>query len=269
MSKKIHQTLAIMAGILTCMGGLFAHTPYMLPNSFSTSSAEKLTVISSFTEEFFVPDFKVDSEDFHMLLPDGSRVEFANVAFFEQVTVLESPLEKEGTYLLSTGKRLGRKFKMKRVGDGWDYIRRTSENETEEVLEGVETADFQSQTVAEAYVTKGAPSTEVLNPTGIGLEIVPLTHPSEVYFEEEFNLKIQFNGKVLAGHHLNLFREGGSYEEPKYTQEVISDEEGKITVVLDKPGVYLIMTRYQDIAPEEAETPYRSYTIALTFEAVR
>ncbi len=269
MCSHLKQWVTLWVGLITCVGSIQAHTPYLLPNSFSTSSAEKLTAISSFTEEFFVPDFKVESDDFHLLLPDGSRVNYSNVTIVDQLTVLETGLDVDGTYLLSTGNRLGRKFKMKRVDGAWDYLRRNHDGETEEAPEGVETADFQSQTVAVAYVTKGAPTAEVLSAAGVGLELVPVTHPSEVYFEESFELKLLFNGEPLSGHELNVFREGGSYEEPKYKRLVSSDEKGIVSVSFDQPGVCLIMTRHQGRAPEGSEAPYRSYTIALTFEAIR
>lgn len=216
-----------------------------------------------------MPDFKVESDDFHLILPDGSRSGYGNVVMFDQVTILENALEEEGTYRLSTGDRLGRKFKMKRVEEGWDYVRRGEEGEPEVVPEGVETAEFQSQTVAVAYVSKGAPTATVLKQSGSGLEIAPITHPSEIYLDEGFEFGLTFNGKPLKGHEMFVYRQGGSYEEPEYEVKATTSKKGVISLTFDRPGVYVVMTRLQDKAPAGAETPYRSYTISLTFEVQR
>ena len=270
--KKITQTTVAMA--TTCfIGGvaLTAHTSYILPNVFSTSKGERMTASSSFTEEFFVPDFKVDSDDFHLILPSGEKADYGNIAIFDQLTVLESALNEDGTYRFSTGDRLGRKFKMKFVDGAWDYMARgMGENAKSDFIpEGAKVADFQSQTVAVAYVTKGAPTGAALKQKGSGLEILPVTHPSEVYVGEPFEFVLTFNGKPMKGHEISVFRQGGKYEEPHYKLNVMSKKKGKISVVFEKPGVYIAMTRHQDKAPEGSETPYRSYTISLTFEVQR
>ncbi|MDE0770079.1 MAG: DUF4198 domain-containing protein [Opitutaceae bacterium] len=270
--KKITEMTAAI-GVACLIGGtsLLAHTPYVLPNVFSTSKGEKVTAMSSFTEEFFVPDFKVESEDFHLVLPSGERAEYGNIGIFDQLTILENSLEEEGTYRLSTGDRLGRKFKMKFVDGAWDYVARgMGENaKADPIPKGVKVAEFQSQTVAVAYVTKGVPTQGALKQSGSGLEIVPTTHPSEVYVKEPFKFVLTFNGKAVKGHEMSIFRQGGEYEEPKYKVETVTGKKGNVSAVFDEPGVYVVMTRHKDLAPEGSETPYRSYTISLTFEVQR
>ncbi|MFL3656697.1 MAG: DUF4198 domain-containing protein [Opitutales bacterium] len=270
--KKIIRTTVAMA--TTCfIGGatLLAHTSYVLPNVFSTSKGERMTAVASFTENFFVPDFKVESDDFHLILPSGDKADYGNIAIFDQLTVLESALNEDGTYRFSTGDRLGRKFKMMFVDGAWDYVGSSmgEDAKSDPIPEGVKVADFQTQTVAIAYVTKGAPTQPALEQKGSGLEILPVTHPSEVYVEEPFEFILTFNGKPMNGHEISIFRQGASYEEPKYKLKVMSKRKGKISVVFDEPGVYVAMTRHQDRAPEGSETPYRSYTISLTFEVQR
>lgn len=271
MKKTIKSTVAIGAACIIGGVSLFAHTPYVLPNAFSTSKGKKVTAVSSFTEEFFVPDFKVESDDFHLVLPDGTRSEYGNTVVLDQVTVLENELETEGTYRLSTGDRLGRKFTMKRVEDGWDYIRggMGEGGERETIPEGVETAEFQSHTVAVAYVTKGAPTQDAVGQTGTGLEIVPITHPSEIYVDDGFELQLTFNGDPVKKHEMKVYRQGGKYEEPNYEIVTSTNKKGKVSLEFGEPGVYVVMTRHQDEAPGGSETPYRSYTISLTFEVQR
>ncbi|MEM9159030.1 MAG: DUF4198 domain-containing protein [Verrucomicrobiota bacterium] len=270
--KKISKVTAAL--IVACLIGgasLLAHSPFVLPNVFSTSKGTKVTVVSSFTEEFFVPDYKMESEDFHFVLPDGTRSEYGNMAIFDQLTILENSLETEGTYRFSTGNRLGRKFKMKKVDGDWDYLRRERKEDGSYVYnaDGAETADFQTQTVAVAYVTKGVPTQTVLQQSGVGLEIVPLTHPSEVFVDDGFDFQLTFNGEAVKKQEMKVYRQGGSYEEPKYELIVETNKKGMASIEFEEPGVYVVMTRYRDVAPEGAETPYRSYTTTLSFEVLR
>ncbi len=248
-----------------------AHTSFVMPNVFSTSSAKRVTAITSFTEDFFQPEVNVESDDFHVLLPDGHRADFAGVNVLSQLTVLETPLDADGTYRLTTGSRLGRKFQMKQVDGGWDYIRRMGgeRGEPEVLPEGTVTGEFQTETVAMAYVSKGAPTAAAFKPSGRGLEILPQTHPSEIYVDQGFAFTLLFNGQPLADHVLTLYRQGGGYDDPAFEAEVTTGADGTVTLPFKAAGIYGLMTRHQGASPAGAETPYRSYTVALTFEVQR
>jgi len=269
-SVRLVRRAVASAGCAAVMtGSALAHTPYILPNAFSPSYARMVTAEASFAESFFAPEFAIDSDAFHVVLPDGSRDAFDTEHHFEQLVVLEEALEMEGTYRLTTGPRAGRKFPMRRVDGVWAYLDRDENGEYVAPGAGVETAEFQTLTVAEAYVTKGPPTAPSLAVRGEGLEIHPLTHPSEVYLGEGFELEILFNGEPVPQAGLNLYRADGDYEEPHFHQTAETDAEGLATLRFDRAGVYLVMLRHRAEAPDGAETPYRSYTSSLTFEVVR
>jgi hypothetical protein len=258
---------SFFATLLT--GAALAHTPYILPNEFSTSSARLVTAQASFAETFFQPDVAINSDFFHVIHPDGHRDDFDTHAAFQQVVILEETLSAEGTYRLSTGPRAGRKFPMRKVGDTWAYLERGDDGQFIQPEAGVETTEFQTLTVAEAYVTKGAPSEAALAVLGEGLEIHPLTHPSEIYLDEEFELKILFNGIPIPGVEFSLYRADGKYEDPNFRQKHTTNDQGQAALSFADAGIYLVMLRYRAKAPTDAETPYRSYTTSLTFEVVR
>ena len=68
---------------------------------------------------------------------------------------------------------------------------------------------------------------------------------------------------------MEIKRQGGTYETPKYERHVEADDSGIVSLSFDKPGKYLLMTRHAVDAPEGAETDERSYTTSLTFEVAR
>lgn len=256
-------TLAAMAGLC---GAAHAHTSYMLPNVFVTTDGQYVTLQASFTEDPFVPEIAVQSDDYHVILPDGSRSEYDAITPFRQLVILEDQLEGEGTYRYTTGIRLGRSSKKALVDGEWQAIfgpdAKVPENATEII-------SSQTETVADAYVTKGASTWDAVNlPLG-RLVIKPVTHPSEIYLGDGFEFQILFDGEPLAGQSIEVKRQGGSYGEPKYERHVETGEDGRLTLTFDEPGKHLIMTRHAADAPDGAETDERSYTTSLTFEVAR
>ena len=257
----------LLAGTATLLSGATAaaHTSYMLPSVFNTSEGQLVTVQCSFTEDFPTPEIAVNSDDYHVVLPDGSRDPFDTRTDLRQLVVLENGLESEGTYRLSTGVRLGRKSRRALVDGEWVPVfgpdAEVPENATE-----VKSA--QTETVADVYVSKGAPSWDAISPIG-RLAFVPKTHPNEIFSGEAFDVSVSFDGAPLIGHNMSIYKAGGHYEEPQFGIEQMTDDEGEISLIIDEPGVYMLMTRHRADAPEGAETDERGYTTSLTFEVMK
>lgn len=256
-----------LAGALAIAGPALAHTSYLKPNFFSSSRAELVTLEASFTENFSNPEVAVKSQDWRFYLPDGSEGEYDKIVSLKQLTVIEQELSQDGTYRFSTGERLGRTGRMYEMPDG--ELKPMTDEERNELPKpkGAKVVTTQTATVADVYVTKGAPTQEVLE-TAIGrLRIEPVTHPSEIYLDEGFSFRLTFDGKALAGNEMELSRDGGAYADDKGERRFKSDD-GVTTISFDKPGMYLLMTRHRAASPDGAETDIRSYTTSLTFEVM-
>lgn len=237
-----------------------AHTAYMLPNVFAANLEKQVTVQSSFTEDFFQPEIAVNADDFHVILPDGSRGEFATIAKHKQVVVMESPMEAEGTYRFTTGVRHGRTGKMAMVDGKWQPVH----GEVPAKATMVKTS--QTETVSDVYVSKKAPTRAPVDVQIGRLVIQPVTHPSDAYLDGPFEFTVLFDGKPLSGQTVSVDRGGSRYETVKYHKEISTGEQGGATLRFDKPGVYILMTRHRADAPAGADTDIRSYTTTLTFE---
>ncbi len=57
----------------------------------------------------------------------------------------------------------------------------------------------QQQQRNETFVTAGKPNDAVLKPTGVGLELVPVTHPNDLVAGEPISFKFYLDGKPAAG----------------------------------------------------------------------
>lgn len=263
---KLIRSVLLASGVaLISSASAAAHTSYMLPSVFNTSEGELVTVQCSFTEDFPTPEIAVRSDDYHVVLPDGSRDSFDTKTDLRQLVVLENGLDSEGTYRLTTGVRLGRKSKRALVGDEWVPVFGQG---AEVPAEATEVRTAQTETVADVYVSKGAPSWESIAPIG-RLAFVPKTHPNEIFSGEEFSLAVMFDGAPLSDQKMSVYRSGGHYEEPQFGIEEMTDADGEVSLTIDQPGVYMIMTRHRADAPDGAETDERGYTTSLTFEVMK
>lgn len=243
-----------------------AHTSYILPNTFDATFVRMVTLESSFTDDFAKSEVGVSSQDWHIIAPDGARRDYDNTVELKQVTMLEASLADEGTYRFTTGERLGRKGKMIRSADG-AYKSAFQEGGGEPVLaEGETFVSSQTATIADVYVSKGAPTYTAVNAPGGRLDIRPLVHPNMIFAEKGFSALVTFDGEPLAGQVLELVRSGSAYDDGATTFHVTTNAEGRLDLSFDKPGVYLLMTRHQAAAPVGSETEIRSYTTSLTFD---
>lgn len=260
--------VAVVIGAIP-MTGVLAHTSYLLPNYFSLTEGKTITLEGGFAEKFFSSDVALTAQDFHLYRPDGKRDSFDKIVSFEQITILESDITEPGTYLFTTGERLGRISTIAKVKGEWVSVN-PDDPKAQVPADATEVAKLQTATVTDVYVTKGAPTKAVLSLAPQGrLAIMPITHPNAIFLDEGFELAVSYGGKPLANFDTTLYRQGGGYDEKSFAQIRKTDANGRLQLKFDRPGVYLIMARHRGDAPKGAATPYRSYTSSLTFEVTR
>lgn len=238
-----------------------ADTSYLRPNWFTGSTEDLVTVQSSFTESFSNPAVGVKSDAWVVIGPDGAKTSFKTKAELTQLTALEAETKANGTYRLSTGERLGRVGPQVLIDGVWQPFAPGREPPP-----GAQTRQSQTATVADVYVTRGAPTTAPLDVRLGALELKPITHPADIDVGSGFAFRVLLNGKAVGGQQVEVWREGGAYEAPPYRKLLTSAADGTVKATFDKPGVYLIWTRLSGEAPAGAATPVRSYTTSVTIE---
>jgi hypothetical protein len=223
-------------------------------------------VDAGFTEKFFVSDVAFGDTAFSIVTPEGARIPFGDIHQFKQRTVAEQKLpDEKGTYRLSTGPRLGAVFRT------WERNGKTeSARDPQQVIpaDAKLLSHYQSLSISEAYVTAGKPTTKALAAVGKGLEIVAITHPSDLFVGEKFDFTVQYNGKPLSNQKVSIYRSPMDLASQSTVQNVSTDSEGKIALPLTKSGIYLALVRYQAPAPAGAAAPMYGNNYTLTFRVL-
>lgn len=255
-------TAAFLALAMSGAPAAHAHMPYVLPIVFDVGKGDHITVESGFAEELFVPEVAMHGASFHLVGPDGSQHKIATVTHLRDLSIFEADIPIEGTWRVTTGQRAGRKGKMFRRDGEW-----VMRGEGGEPPAGTELVDVQSMTLAEAYVTRGQATETALRPGGHALEIRAVTHPNSIASGSDARFVLLFEGKALAGAEVTVFRSAGRYDGRKVAAQIRTGSDGSFSVKPEDAGTYLILARHRAAAPAGAETPYRSYTYTLVFDA--
>lgn len=241
-----------------------AHTPYLLPNAFEPINGGLVTLDASFAGHFFTPEVVFDNSEFEVRLPSGKVEKPQTVIPLQSRVVVEHDMSEDGTYRFSTGRRLGRVFKAYEV-DGKQI---NLESPDMPVPDGAKLIDFyQSHTIAEVYVTRGAPSEAALAPRGDGLEYVARTHPNDLFVGDEMEMQALFYGKPIEGLSIDVFSGAhhASDDEPTFT--LTSGADGSFSFTPEDAGAYLLRSRHRAQAPAGSAAPELSHTYTLVIEA--
>lgn len=119
----------------------------------------------------------------------------------------------------------------------------------------------------ETFVTKGAPTTQALQPTNQGLELVAVTHPNDLLVSKPSEFKFLIDGKPAVGVTVSVIEGGSRYRNSPEEQTLESDKNGVVKVTWKKPGLYWLGANYKD---EKAQKPakIRSGSYSATFEVL-
>ncbi|MCQ3971659.1 DUF4198 domain-containing protein, partial [Klebsiella pneumoniae] len=90
----------------------------------------------------------------------------------------------------------------------------------------------------EVFVTSGAPSTDVLAPSGQGLELKPVTHPNDLFAGEAAEFVFLLDGKPAADVEISVIPGGNRYRDQLGEIRTKTDKAGKASITWPEAGMY-------------------------------
>lgn len=258
----------LLAGALASafIAAASAHTPYLAPSNFAPRGGETVALDAAFAETFFVPEAAFDNSRFSVTGPDGRETAPDAVHLLKTRAVAEHTLPKApGTYRFSAGPRLGATFRTWEV----DGKQQSSRDPEAKIPAGAKVlSNFQSLTLAETYVTVGAPDRGALRPRGRGIELVPVTHPGDLFVGESFEFTVQYDGKPLADQKVEITEAVWTSDRKPQVQALLTDARGRASFKLERAGTWLALTRHRTKAPAGAPVDEYSNSYTLTFRVL-
>jgi uncharacterized GH25 family protein len=262
-----------LAGLSLVSLSAHAHKPWLLPSSSQVEAgrdgAAWVTVDAAISEGLFDIDhqpLKLDGID--ITGPDGAKLAMENVSNGKLRNTFDLKLVKTGTYKIAlVSQSVFGSYKDK---DGnVKRFRGTEESLAKDVpADATDVKLSRTDSRLETYVTNGDASKEVLKTSGKGLELVAVTHPTELRAGEKATFRFLLDGKPAANQGVSLIPGGVKYRGTLGEIRKTTDANGELTLVLPAAGAYMVSSSWPAAAPQAPGQPPQMPPRRATYAAV-
>lgn len=246
-----------------------AHKAWLLPSQTVMAGTDPwITVDAAVSNDlFYFNHVPMPLERLAITAPDGSKVDAQNGATGKYRSVFDVQLKQQGTYRIAmVNSGLSASWEEDGKPKRW---RGTAEKFASEVPRDAKDLKV-SQSVGrvETFVTNGSPNDTALRPTGEGIELVPVTHPNDLFAGEEAKFKLQIDGKPAAGLELEIVRGGTRYRNAQDEIKVTTDADGAFSVNWPEAGMYWLETTISDDKTSLPQARQRRLSYVATLEVL-
>jgi len=243
-----------------------AHKAWLLPSSTVLTADEWVTVDAAVSNDiFYFNHTPLRIDNLVVTAPDGSTVTPQNLSTGKYRSTFDLQLVQSGTYRLSNGNSgLNASYK---VGEETERWRGTADTFAKEVPANArELQVTQSQSRVETFITAGKPTP--LKASGTGLELIPVTHPNDLFAGETANFKLNVDGKPAAGLKVTIIPEGIRYRAGQNEIEITSAADGAFSVTWPGAGRYWLEVTTTDDKTSVPQAKQRRLSYIATLEVL-
>lgn len=229
-----------------------AHPVWMLPSEFNVSSdtAHWVTVDGTASHGVFSFDKPIGLDNVTVYDPAGNPARIGPYYKGQRRSVFDLALSEVGTYKVElrnppryvTTYTIGKRNTERR-------IMANKQEATAQVpakAQGVTT--YAMQNISAFYVTRNTPSDTVLKSSGQGLELQPLTHPSDVVVGEAARFRLTFDGQPLAERKVAVVGHGTQWRDGRQQQDLVSDQDGVVAFTPAQRGPHLLSANIEQVS---------------------
>ena len=272
MTMHIRKTLLAIA-LATVSLTAAAHRPWLLPQQTNLEGKEPwVTIDGAISEGLFDIDhlaLKLDAAT--VTDPDGAVAPVPTPLMGKQRSSVDLKLTKSGTYKVSLVTNAVMASYKEAGGTEIKRFRGTEEELAKAIPAGaLDVRTMRSMNRLETFVTANRASTGALKPSGVGLEMVPVTHPTEMRSGETATWRFQLDGKPLRNFAFSFTPGGVKYRGVLGEQRLTTNAKGETTVKLPAAGMYWVHAAYpaamEKGMPETGPADIRRFAYAATLE---
>lgn len=251
-----------------------AHRAWLLPSATVLSSDDAwVSIDAAVSNDIFHADHApMRAEGVVVTAPDGATLQVQNAMMGKYRSTFDVQLPQKGTYKIAvassglmarweteSGERKMWPGRGERANPA-DFDKMVPKK-----AKNLEVSQFSRR--METFVTSGSPTESVLKATKQGLELVPVTHPNDLFAGEVATFQFQMDGKPVAGVKATIIPGGMRYRNDQAAIEVESDKKGNISVTWPQAGMYWLSANYRDDKAKKPAT-VRAGSYVATFEVL-
>lgn len=268
--KNLRLLLVCTIGVLLTFNAQ-AHRAWIVPSSTVLSGDDPWVTFDAAISNtlFFADHHPMNVGQLKVIAPNGEVVDIANSHAGKYRSTFDLQLVQPGSYRISMASS-GLRARWEDA-DGKRHMwpqRGRSAPDSEFATAVPENAknlkvEYSSRRI-ETFVTAGAPSKSVFEPTGTGLELVPVTHPNDLYAGEKAKFRLLMDGEPANGAEITVVAGGMRYRNTQEELTLQADSEGYFSVTWPNAGMYWLSASYRDDkAAAPATQRSGSYTVTL------
>ncbi|TWU20619.1 Nickel uptake substrate-specific transmembrane region [Novipirellula galeiformis] len=246
-----------------------AHKVWLLPSQTTLSGNDPwVTVDAAVSNDlFYFNHVPLRLDNLQIIAPDGSPAEAQNQATGKYRSVFDLQLQQSGTYRIAVvNNGLFATWEVDGQRKRWRGNREAFASEVPQDAKDLKVTESVGR--IETFVTNGVPNETALQPTGVGIEVVSLTHPNDQYAGEESRFRVLVDGEPAAGLAFEIVRGGTRYRNALDETTVTTDEKGEFAVTWAEPGMYWLETSKQDNKVQGTLASTRRLSYAATLEVL-
>ncbi len=265
-----HTLLALALATVTLQAS--AHRPWLYPQQTTVEAKDAWVTIDGAISEglFDIDHMPLKMDGATVTDPDGVSAPAPAPVMGKQRSSFDLNMTKDGTYKISLVTRTV--MASYKAGAETRRFRGSEEAFAREVPAN---ADELRTTYAharlETFVSANRASSGALKPSGSGLEMIPLTSPTELRSGETARWRFQLDGKALPNFAFSLIPGGVRYRGVLGEIRLATDAKGEVSVHLPAPGMYWLNAAFpaaQAKGPNEGPAVQRRFSYAATLEVL-
>lgn len=259
LSNKFIKLAVASLTVLSISTSVQAHRVWIKPNKTVLSGETSyVTFDAAVSNTIFVADHAAYRANGVIATgPEGDSVELENMSLGKYRSTFDVKLTKSGTYRIGAASAGIRAAWRDEEGNRkrWPARGKSAEDQSFETAVPKNAKDLEvsySSRRVETFVTLGELSSQTLKPSNKGLELVPLTHPNDLFATETANFKFLIDGEPAKDVEIEVVRGGMRYRNDSETITLKTNAKGEFNVTWPEAGMYFLEASYKD---DKAQLP--------------
>ncbi|MCR6685142.1 DUF4198 domain-containing protein [Pseudoxanthomonas sp.] len=246
-----------------------AHKAWLRPSQTVLAGADPwITVDAAVSNDlFYFNHVPIRLDNLVITAPDGSSVQPQNPATGKYRSVFDVQLKQQGTYRIAVvSEGLFASWEEDGKPKRWRGNAQTFATEVPKDAKNLQVS--QSVGRNETFVTNGSPNETALKPSGKGIELLPLTHPNDLFAGEPAKFRVLVDGKPASGLEFEIVRGETRYRNAQDEIKATTDAAGEFSVTWPEAGMYWLETSSQDARTSVPQARQRRLSYVATLEVL-
>ena len=260
MSKRVATCVFVVTFFTAVITPAFGHgQQWILPNFFYTDRESPwLGIEHTWGDQRFVSG-QGPGTLLLIFYPEGGHSGPASTYFGQTRTVAEMELIGLGTYRIETDRPAHYVTELEVDG------KRTWVHKPKDQLPGkkiIQSAHRWSQTTT--FVTVKKYTKRVLEATGTFLEIVPVTHPNQIFVGKPFVVRVLSRGQSVPDQKVQVYSERDSRHDA--TLNIVTNTDGECELIFPSSGKYLLTANLRQAAKDSSRANVDIFSVSMLVE---